>query len=86
MLWSVFGAMLLWLAIATRRPPNDNRDFSGNRHQVPGTRPFREVNRTLTAEELGSLAEILANECDPSKAQALKEQIMAGFCGEERNP
>ena len=37
----------------------------------------------LTPEELGELAEELANESDPARARTLKERIMAGFYGNE---
>ena len=44
-----------------------------------------ELNRSLTGEELSGLAGKLAGESDPAQARALKEQIAAGFYGDERN-
>ena len=44
-----------------------------------------ELHRPLTGEELNGLAKNLADESDPEKVRALKEQIAAGFYGEERN-
>jgi hypothetical protein len=44
-----------------------------------------ELNRSLTGEELSGLAEKLAGETDPTQARILKEQIAAGFYGDERN-
>jgi len=44
-----------------------------------------ELSRSLTGEELSSLAENLAGESDPARARALKEEIAAGFYGNERN-
>jgi hypothetical protein len=44
-----------------------------------------ELKRTLTGKELAALAGKLAGENDPTKVQALKEQIMAGFYGEQQD-
>ena len=51
--------------------------------QAQVARLFRELNRPLTGEELGSLAAKLEGESDPARAQALKEKIVAGFYGDE---
>lgn len=53
--------------------------------QAQVARLIGELRRPLTADELNGLAEKLAGESDPAKAGALKEQIVAGFYGDERN-
>ena len=41
--------------------------------------------RQLSGQELGELGAKLAEESNPARAEALKDQIAAGFYGEERH-
>jgi hypothetical protein len=53
--------------------------------QARVARLLGELNRPLSGEELGGLAAKMVDESDPDQVKALKEQIVAGFYGGERN-
>jgi hypothetical protein len=61
-------------------PPDDSRALQ----ESMATRAAERVTRKWTSEELEAGAKRMLDEPDPAKADALWEEVVAGFYGEDR--